>query len=53
MMDEDRMWHDCGEEVEFTLDMHTRMRFMFRTMNLFGITGPEHHIEIASEPESH
>jgi hypothetical protein len=53
MMDQDGTWQDCGEEVEFTLDVHARMRFTFRTMNLFGVTGPEHRIEITNEPQSH
>lgn len=53
MMDEDGTWQDCGEQVEFTLDMHAPVRFTFRTINLFGVTGPEHHIEITNERQSH
>lgn len=52
-MDKDGAWKDCPEEVELTLDMHARTRVVFRTMNLFGVTGPEHRIEITNEPQSH
>ena len=52
-MDEDGTWQDCGEEVELPLDSRTRMRFVFRTINLFGVTGPEHLVEIAYEPWNH
>ncbi|UCD52483.1 MAG: hypothetical protein JSW27_07565, partial [Phycisphaerales bacterium] len=52
-MDEDGTWQDCGEEVELPLDSRARMRFVFRTINLFGVTGPEHFVEIAYEPRNH
>lgn len=47
---EDRRWRDCDEELELPLDNRFRMRFMFRTINLFGVTGPEHLIEIIGRP---
>ena len=49
-MDEGGTWHDCGEEVELPLDNRARMRFVFRTINLFEVAGPEHRVEIAHQP---
>lgn len=40
------VWSDCGEEMEFPLSTSIRNRFRFRTMNLFGVAGPEHRVEI-------
>jgi hypothetical protein len=51
-MDENGTWQDCGEEVELPLDSRARMRFAFRTINLFGVIGPEHHVEIACRPHN-
>jgi hypothetical protein len=31
------------------LDNRGRMRFAFRTINLFGVAGPEHHVEIVHQ----
>ena len=50
-MDEGGMWHDCGEELELPLDSRAHLRFTFRTINCFGVTGPEHYVEIAYEPD--
>ena len=47
---DDGTWHDCGEEVELLLDSRARKRFAFRTINLFGVAGPEHYVEIAYKP---
>jgi hypothetical protein len=47
MMDEAGTWQDCREQVELSLDDHDRRHFTFRTINLFGVTGPEHRVEIA------
>lgn len=47
----DGTWRDCGEEVELSLDNRTRKRFALRTINLFGVAGPEHRIEIARQPQ--
>jgi len=44
---ENGRWHDCNEQIELPLDRNERNRFTFRTINLFGVTGPEHRIEIA------
>jgi hypothetical protein len=46
MMGEDGTWSDCNEQVEISLDDSERYRFVFRTINLFGVTGPEHRVEI-------
>ncbi len=46
IMDEAGTWCDCGEEVKISLDGRDRKRFTFRTINLFGVTGPEHRVEI-------
>jgi len=43
---EDGMWRDCDEEMVLPLKSQFRMRFVFRTMNLFGVAGPEHQVEI-------
>lgn len=42
----DGTWNDCGEDVQRSLTEKGPNRFTFRTMNLFGVTGPEHHVEI-------
>jgi hypothetical protein len=47
IMNEDGTWLYCGEQVELSLDSGRRKRFTFRTINLFGVTGPEHRVEIA------
>jgi hypothetical protein len=49
-MDSDGTWRDCDEKVEFSLDRRSRNLFRFRTINLFGVAGPEHHVEIAYQP---
>lgn len=49
---DDGAWCDCAEEVGLPLQGLTRKRLTFRTINLFGATGPEHHIEIAYEPKA-
>jgi hypothetical protein len=46
-MGDNGIWRDCDEKVELSLNRRTRNRFRFRTMNLFGAAGPEHHVEIA------
>jgi hypothetical protein len=43
-------WVDCDESVELPLKKEGN-RFIFRTMNLFGVTGPEHFVEITWENE--
>ena len=48
---DDGAWRDCSEEVELPLDSHARKRFTFRTINLFGVAGPEHHVEIDYQPQ--
>ena len=40
------IWRDCNEKVELLLNRRVRNRFRFRTINLFGVAGPEHHVEI-------
>ena len=47
MMDEAGTWRDCDEQIELSLDGGGRKRLVFRTINLFGVTGPEHKVEIA------
>ena len=47
MMDEAGAWRDCGEQFELSLDSGGRKDLVFRTINLFGVTGPEHKVEIA------
>jgi hypothetical protein len=49
-MDDDGKWRDCDEQIEILLKKQGRNRFTFRTINLFGVTGPEHRIEIAYQP---
>ena len=44
---DDGTWRDCGEDAELPLDSRVRKRFTFRMINLFGVAGPEHHVEIA------
>ncbi|MHC4752988.1 MAG: hypothetical protein ACYTFW_24370, partial [Planctomycetota bacterium] len=46
-MDDNSTWQDCDEKVELSLNRLSRNRFRFRTINLFGVTGPEHHVDIA------
>ncbi|MDT8301257.1 MAG: transglutaminase-like domain-containing protein [Sedimentisphaerales bacterium] len=41
------VWRDCKEKFELSLNRRARNRFRFRTINLFGVTGPEHQVEIA------
>jgi hypothetical protein len=41
----DGQWVDCDEVVEVRLKKELN-RFTFRTVNLFGVTGPEHRVEI-------
>jgi len=48
---DDGRWKDCSEQVEISLDNRVRKRFAFRTINLFGVAGPEHYVEIAYRPE--
>ena len=43
----DGMWRDCGEEMDILLDSRGHRRFVFRTINLFGVAGPDHHVGIA------
>ncbi|MEJ2702570.1 MAG: transglutaminase-like domain-containing protein [Sedimentisphaerales bacterium] len=47
---DDGAWRDCGEQLDLSLDRRTRNRSTFRTINLFGVAGPEHRIEIIYEP---
>ena len=53
LLDKAGTWQDCGEEVALPLDRSARMRSVFRTINLFGVTGPDHLVEIAYEPQNH
>jgi len=46
MRDEAGTWKDCDEQAELSLDRRARNHFLFRTINLFGVTGPEHCVEI-------
>jgi len=48
---DDGKWKDCEEEVDLSLRSRARRRFSFRTTNLFGVAGPEHHVEIAYQPQ--
>ena len=41
----DDPWTDCDDQVEVPLKKE-RNRFVFRTVNLFGVTGPEHVVQI-------
>ena len=45
-MNHDGTWCDCSEQIELSLDKQVRNRLTFRTINLFGVAGPEHRIEI-------
>ncbi len=47
---DDGAWRDCDEQLDLSLDKQARHQFVFRTINLFGVAGPEHRIEIAYEP---
>ena len=38
-------WVDCDESVDLPLTKELN-HFVFRTMNLFGVTGPEHHVKV-------
>jgi hypothetical protein len=49
-MSNDGTWQDCDEKIELSLDRDARNRFRFRTINLFGVVGPEHQVEIAYQP---
>ena len=44
----DGRWTDCKDEVSLTLERKLN-RFSFRTVNLFGVTGPVHRVEIEWE----
>ena len=46
----DGKWTDCAERVTPKLAKRLN-RFTFRTVNLFGVTGPEHRVEIDWKPE--
>ena len=48
MLDEAGTWRDCDEQVELSLKTGGGNRFKFRTINLFGVTGTEHRVEIVS-----
>lgn len=39
-------WSDCEEELELLLYKDTPDKYWFRTVNLFGVTGPEYKIEL-------
>lgn len=39
-------WEDCNEELERHLDKQSLNQYSFRTINLFGVTGPEHRVEV-------
>jgi hypothetical protein len=45
-MTDNGIWRDCDEKVELSLNKLTSNSFRFRTINLFGIAGPEHQVEI-------
>ena len=45
---QDETWMDCDESLELHLDKKLN-QYAFRTVNLFGVTGPVHCIEIAWE----
>ncbi len=47
--DTNTTWLDCGDVVEFPLDRQNRSLFLFRTINRFGVTGPEHQVEITCQ----
>ncbi len=44
----DGVWHDCDESVELNLNKDVN-EFVFRTMNLYGVSGPEHTVKIAKK----
>lgn len=48
----DGVWADCDERVQPPVAESGLHRFAFRTMNLFGVTGPEHRVEIRRSPGS-
>ncbi len=43
-------WKDCDERLDLALQKPAG-RFTFRTVNLFGVTGPEHRLEVARESQ--
>jgi len=45
MKTDDGEWTDCDEHVTPKLEERLN-RFTFRTVNLFGVTGPEHRVEV-------
>ena len=45
-MGDNGIWQDCSEKIELSLNRRNRNLFSFRTINLFGVTGPEHRVEI-------
>jgi hypothetical protein len=47
----DGEWTDCDEQVELPIAGSGLNRFTFRTINLFGVTGPEHRVEIVHSPD--
>jgi len=49
MTDQAGAWRDCDEQVELKLETGGTNHFNFRTVNLFGVTGPEHRVEIVSK----
>jgi hypothetical protein len=52
MQSSDGVWHDCNEDVEESLHQEATNHFTFRTINQFGVTGPEHRIAIAYSASS-
>lgn len=48
MQSPDGTWADCEEQLELPLKK-TENQFAFRTVNLFGVTGPVHRIKIGWE----
>ena len=51
-VDNDGTWRDCGEDVEISLDRRARTRMAFRTINLFGVAGPAHRVEVVFQPDN-
>jgi hypothetical protein len=45
------MWADSDEQIELPIAGSGLNRFTFRTINLFGVTGPEHRVEIVHSPD--
>ena len=39
-------WSDCGESLLLHLHKQAANQYLFRTINLFGIAGPEHRVEL-------